>query len=160
MNKKRSLLRDNVEKLSTASVHMGTLRAQQNELKKAETGLLRMEQRVFMGQEKVRNLRALLSEARLKHKQKNTPQTKRTSETVAKKLQLALQKRNEAVSRFRDMKQIVRDQRAMYKKLEKKEVAKQKAVAKFLKTWERDYDREIKLREKKAKQRRRWMQSD
>jgi len=160
LNKKRSLLRDNVEKLSTASVHMGTLRAQQNELKKAETGLLRMEQRVFMGQEKVRNLRALLSEARLKHKQKNTPQTKRTSETVAKKLQLALQKRNEAVSRFRDMKQIVRDQRAMYKKLEKKEVAKQKAVAKFLKTWERDYDREIKLREKKAKQRRRWMQSD
>ena len=160
MNKKRSLLRDNVEKLSTASVHLGTLRAQQNELKKAETRLLCMEQRVFMGQEKVRNLRALLSEARLKHKQKNTPQTKRTSETVAKKLQLALQKRNEAVSRFRDMKQIVRDQRAMYKKLEKKEVAKQKAVAKFLKTWERDYDREIKLREKKAKQRRRWMQSD
>lgn len=160
MNQKRLLLRKNVEKLSTTSVKEDTLRAQQDELKKAETRLSRIEQRVLRHQTKMRDLRTLLSEKRLRHKQKNTPQTKRACETVANKLKLAIRQRNETVSDFREIKQIVRDQRTMCKKLEKKEAAKQKAVAQFLKKWERDYDREIKLREKKAKQRRRWLQSD
>lgn len=160
MNQKRSLLSENVKNISTTSVEEGALRAQLDELKKAETKLSQAEQRVFRHQAKVQNLRTLLSETRLRHKQKNTPQTKRACETVANKLKLAIQQRNELVSEFRDIKQIARDQRGMCKKLEKKEAAKQKAVAQFLKKWERDYDREIKLREKKAKQRRRWLQFD
>ena len=119
-----------------------------------------MEQRVFQLQDKVRQLRTLLSEARLRRKEKNTPQSKRACESVANKLNHAIQRRNEVVSQFREMKQIVRDQKAMLKKLEKKEAAKQKAVAQFLKKWEREYDREIKLREKKARQRKRWLKSD
>ena len=160
LNQKRSLLRDNVKKLSTSSVNTDTLQTQHDGLKKAETRLLRMEQRVFMCQDKVRNLRAQLGKARLSYKMKNTPQAKRVVDTAANKLKNAIQQRNEVVSSFRDMKQMVSDQRAMCKKLEEKEAAKQKAVARFLKKWERDYDREIKLREKKAKQRRRWMESD
>jgi hypothetical protein len=154
------LLRGNIKNLSTASVTADTLRTQKNELAKAENKLRRLEQQVFQSQDKVRQLRALLTETRLRHKEKNTPQSKRACESVANKLSNAIQRRDERVSQFRDMKQIVRDQQAMCRKLERKEAAKQKAVAQFLKKWERDYDREIRLREKKARQRRRWLKGD
>jgi ABC-type transporter Mla subunit MlaD len=160
LKQKRSLLRGNIEKLSKPSVRVNTLRAQKDELKKAETALVRKEQRVFRLQVKVRDLRAQLNETKLRHKNKNTAQSKRACETAANKLKTAIQHRKEAVSQYRDMKQVVRDQRATYRKLERKEAAKQKAVAQFLKKWEREYDREISLREKKAKQRRRWLESD
>ena len=160
MKQKPSLLRGNIEKLSKPSVRSDTLDAQKTELKKAESALSRKEQRVFILQEKVRDLRALSSQAKLRHKESNTTQSKKAAETAARKLRVGIQQRNEAVSQFRDMKQVVRDQRVMYKKLQRKEAAKQKAVAQFLKQWEREYDREIRLREKKAKQRRRWLESD
>jgi hypothetical protein len=41
-----------------------------------------------------------------------------------------------------------------------KEEAKQKAVAKFLKEWERNYDREICMKEKYIRQRKRLTKPD
>ena len=160
MNQKRSLLHENVKNISSTSVEEGTLRAQLSELKQAETRLSRAEQRVFTHQAKVRDQRTLLSETRLRHNQKNNPQTKRACQSAVKKLKLANQRRIESVSGFRDLKLIVRDLRVVYKTLDKKEAAKQKAVAQFLKRWERDYDREIKMLEKNANKRARWLQSD
>ena len=160
MNQKRSLLHENVKNISNISVKEGTLRAQLSELKQAETRLSRAEQRVFAHQAKVRDQRTLLSEIRLSHNQKNNPETKRACQSAAKKLKLANQRRIESVSGFRDLKLIVRDLRVVYKTLDKKDAAKQKAVAQFLKMWERDYDREIKILEKNANKRARWLQSD
>ena len=160
MNQKQSLLHENVKNISSASVEEVTLHDALSELKKAEARLPRAEQRVFKCQAKVRDQRALLSATRLRHKQKNNPQTKRACESVVNKLELTKQQCIESVSRFRDIKQIVRDLRAVYKRLERKEAAKQKAVAQFLKKWERDYDRKVKIHEKNANQRRRWLQSD
>lgn len=160
MNQRRSLLHENVKNIANVSVKEDTLRAQRDELNKAEKRLARAEQRVSRYKAKVQDQKTLSSEARLRHKQKNTAQTKRACESAANKLKLAKQQYAEAVSGLRDIKQIVRDLRAVSKKLEKKEAAKQKAVAQFLKKWERDYDRKIALLEKNAEQRRRWLQSD
>lgn len=160
MKQKGSLLRGNIEKITKDSVPAETLQHRQAELKKAETQLLRMEQRVFQLQDKVRQTRVQAAKARRRYKEKNTSQSRQASESAANKLRNMIRRRNEVVSQFREMKQFVRDQRATYKQLEKKEMLKQKAVAQFLKKWERDYDREIKLREKKARQRSRWLRSD
>lgn len=160
MKKKRSLLHENVEKLSNASVKEDALRVSLSELKKGEARLSRAEQRVAKCEARVQDQKMLVSDARLRHKGEDSSQARRACESAVKKLALANQQYKESVSGFRDIKQIVRDHRAVYKKLEKKEAAKQKAVAQFLKKWERDYDRKTKMLEKNASQRERWLKSD
>lgn len=160
MKQKRSLLHENVKNISNASVKEDALRVHLSELKKGEARLSRAEQRVFKCEAKVQDQKTLLSEARLRYKRENSPETKRACESAVKKLTLANQQYKESVSGFRDMKQVVRDLGAVYKKLEKKEAAKQRAVAQFLKKWEHDYDRKTKILEKNASQRERWLKSD
>lgn len=160
MKKKQSLLHENVKKLSNASVKEDALRVSLSELKKGEARLSRAEQRVAKCEARVQEQKTLLGEARLRHKREDSSQTRRACESATKKLALANKQYKESVSGCRDIKQIVRDHRAVYKKLEKKEAAKQKAVAQFLKKWERDYDRKTRILEKNASQRERWLKAD
>jgi hypothetical protein len=67
----------------------------------------------------------------------------------------AVQQRDRVLSDYREMKLMVRDQRTLCRSLEKKEEAKQKAVARFLKEWERRYDQEIRIKEKTVRKRER-----
>ena len=50
---------------------------------------------------------------------------------------------------------MVRDQRTLCRGMEKKEEARQKAVARFLKEWEREYDQGIRMKEKTVRKRER-----
>ena len=56
---------------------------------------------------------------------------------------------------YRELKQIVRDQRTICRHLGKKEEARQKAVAKFIREWEQNYDRALRLKARNVNQRRR-----
>ena len=57
------------------------------------------------------------------------------------------------MSDYRELKLLVRDQRSLYSSLVKKEEARQKAVARFLKEWELRYDRETRMKEKNIRKR-------
>ena len=64
-----------------------------------------------------------------------------------------MQQRDSVLSDYRELKLLVRDQRSLYRSLVRKEEARQKAVARFLKEWERRYDRETRMKEKNVRNR-------
>ena len=98
-------------------------------------------------------MRQRLAEARKLHRDRDTAQTKRAVMSLTKKLDSALQQRDSVLFDHRELKLLVRDQRSLYRSLVKKEEARQKAVARFLKEWERRYDREIRMQEKNIRKR-------
>lgn len=79
--------------------------------------------------------------------------------TASDKLDNARQQRDKMLSEYRELQLIVRDQRTLVDSLEKKEAARQKAVARFLKEWERNYDREMRMKEKTLRKRRRLLET-
>jgi hypothetical protein len=151
----RILMRNNLERISTGSVTSEELDKQRVNLRSAERKLERMGQRAERVREKIAVLRQQLAERRSLQKERGTAQTKRALAAVMKKLDSAVQQRHGLLSEYREQKLMVRDQRALCRSLEKKEEAMQKAVARFLKQWERDYDREIRLKEKAVRKRER-----
>jgi len=148
-------MRNNLERISTQSVTPNELDEQWKELQAVERKLARMEQGRLKVREKIAGLRQQLAGARGLHREQGTPQTKRALASLTKKLDSALQLRDSISSDYRELKMLVRDQRALYKGLVKKEEARQKAVARFLKEWERRYDREIRMQEKTVRKRER-----
>jgi hypothetical protein len=148
-------MRRNVETISTRSVASGEIEAQQSELAAAMRKLARMNQRMVLIRGKIAGLRQELADARSRQRRRDTPETRQAVKVATNRLAAANQRRERIASDYRDLKPIVREQRALYRKLEKKEEAKQKAVAKFLREWERNYDREIRIKEKNVRQRKR-----
>lgn len=153
MGKDRTLMRENVDRISSRSVTSDDLQAQRILLDKAERKLARMEEARVKIRERITGLREQLAEARSQHSEQNTIQSKRALMALTKKLNRAVQRRESVMSEFRELKLLVRDQRALYKSLVKKDIARQKAVAMFLKEWERNYDRETRMQEKNIRKR-------
>lgn len=56
--------------------------------------------------------------------------------------------RKQAAARLREARNLLREQKQLAREAERKERAKQRAVAAFLKKWERDYDLEMKRKKK------------
>jgi len=148
-------MRNNVNRLSTQSVASDELREQGAELDAVQHKLARMEQGKVKVHEKIAGLRQQLAEARSLHKEQGTAQTKRTLMRLTKNLDSAIQQRDSIQSDCRELKLLVRDQRALYRSLIKKEEARQKAVARFLEEWERRYDRETRMKAKNVRKRER-----
>lgn len=155
MSADRTLMRNNVEKISTRSVDSDELDKQRALLQSAERSLVRMERDIEKVGEKIIGLRQQLAERRSLHKERGTAQTKRALAAAVKKLESAAQQRHGLLSDYREQKLMVRDQRALCRSMEKKEEARQKAVARFLKEWEREYDQDIRLKEKTVRKRER-----
>jgi len=153
LGKDRTLMRENVDRISSRSVTSDDLQAQRILLDKAERKLARMEEARVKIRERITGLREQLAEARSQHSEQNTIQSKRALMALTKKLNRAVQRRESVMSEFRELKLLVRDQRALYKSLVKKDIARQKAVAMFLKEWERNYDRETRMQEKNIRKR-------
>ena len=149
----RTLMRNNLEKIVTLSVTPDELGEQRAVLEAAERKLTRMEQRRVQILKKIAGLRQRLAEARNLHRDRDTAQTKRALMSLTKKLDSAMQQRDSILSDYRELKLLVRDQRSLYRSLVKKEDAMQKAVARFLKEWERRYDRETRMKEKNIRKR-------
>ena len=154
MKRGRVLQHSNVEKLTTSSVASEELVTQQQELVKVERALKRMDQRVEKVKETVARARGRLAEMREKDRAQGTSQTKRAVATARDRLEQAREKRDSLLSDYREMKLMVRDQRLLVRGLEKKEVAKQEAVARFLRQWERDYDRKMRMKARTVHKRR------
>jgi hypothetical protein len=159
MSPDRALRRKNVEKIATDSVTSDEINAQRAELTAAERKLARMDQGIAKIREKVARLRQRLADARHQGRQRNTAQTGRAVTTASDKLDNARQQRDKMLSEYRELQLIVRDQRTLVDSLEKKEAARQKAVARFLKEWERNYDREMRMKEKTLRKRRRLLET-
>jgi len=151
----RTLMRNNVEKISTRSVDSDELDKQRALLQSAERSLVRMERGIEMVGEKIIGLRQQLAERRSLHKERGTAQTQRALAAAVKKLESVAQQRHGLLSDYREQKLMVRDQRALCRSMEKKEEARQKAVARFIKEWEREYDQDIRMKEKAVRKRER-----
>jgi len=149
----RTLKRRNVDKITTKSVTLDEIGAQQKELSAAERILKQTGNRVIKSKEKVTLEIQRLADARNQYRSRNTKQTQRVFNTAATRLQKARQERDKLISEYRELKLIVRDQRNMLRSLEKKETAKQEAVASFLKEWERNYDRKMRMKQKTIRKR-------
>lgn len=124
-------------------------------LESAERKLERKEQDITRVREKIAGLKQQLAEVRSLKLERDTAQTKRALAAVIKILEGAVQQRHGMLSDYRELKLMVRDQRTLCTTLEKKEEARQKAVARFLKEWERNYDRGIRMKEKIVRKRER-----
>ena len=155
MVRNTNLMRRNVRRIAKQSVESDEIKAQAAALAVAERKLARLGQRMAQMREKVAERRQALAEARTRRGQERTPETARIVTSAMSKLDAMIRRRNAMLEEYRELKSMVRDQRALCRALEKKEEAKQKAVAKFLKEWERNYDREIRIREKNVRQRKR-----
>jgi predicted nucleic acid-binding Zn-ribbon protein len=155
----QTLKRKNIEKITTSSVASDEITAQQKELATAERKLKQVGNSVSKIKDKVELVRQQLSVARNQYRSANTKQTQRAFTTANNRLQKLRQDLDRKLSEYREIKLIARDQRSLVKSLEKKETAKQKAVARFLKEWERDYDQNMRMKRKTVHKRRRAMKT-
>jgi hypothetical protein len=155
MCSQRTLKGGNIEKIRNDSASSEEISAQNKLLVAAERNLQKIERNALISKDKVIQLRARLDITRAQHESRNTKQTERALKTAKARLQKARQVRDKLLTDYREHKLIVRDQRNLLNSLEKKEVAKQKAVAKFLKEWERDYDRKMRMKENTIQRRKR-----
>ena len=155
MCSQRTLKGRNIEKIIKESASSEEINAQKKGLVAAERNLQKIERNAVISKDKVVLLRGRLDVARTEHRSRNTKQTERAFKTAKARLQKARQIRDQLLTDHREQKLIVRDQRNLLNSLEKKEVAKQKAVAKFLKEWERDYDRKMRMKENTVQRRKR-----
>lgn len=147
----RALKNSNIKNITVSSVASDEISAQRKELAAAERRLDRMEQKILAKKDQVAQSRQRLSDLRNQSKTKNKKQITRMHETAKNRLSKSLQQRDKILSEYRELKLIVRDHRTLLKALEKKEAARQAAVARFLKEWERDYDRKMRIKQKNAR---------
>ena len=155
MAQKRTLMRENVKSISTESVSSDEIEIQRKALAAVQRKLDSMAHRILLIRERIAVLRDELAEAKQLHRDSSSTKTERAVTAAVNKVDTAIRRRNKLLENYREMKQIVRNQGALCKTLEKKEEAKQKAVAKFIKEWERNYDREVRMKEKNVRQRKR-----
>lgn len=149
------MMKKNVDRISTRSIASGEIKEQQSLLDTAERKLAKMGQHIERIRVKILELRRQAVDARRQHKEQGTTKTKRALTSVLKKLDAALEQRDMTLSDSRELKLVVREQRAVCRSLERKEEARQKAVAVFLKEWERSYDREVRMKAKNIRKRNR-----
>jgi hypothetical protein len=153
MSPERITRRRNVEKIASDSVASGEIDAQREELTAIEDRLQVMERDLIRLRERVARLRQQLSAARSRHRERNNARTLQALDRASEKLAHARQQRDTMLSGYRELKLVVRDQRALLRSLERKEAAKQEAVARFLKEWERDYDQKMGINRKRIRKR-------
>ena len=151
----KTLKRKNIEIITTSSVASDEIIAQQKELATAERMLKHVGNSVLKIKDKVVLVRQQLIDARDQYRSIKTKRTQRALTNANDRLQSLRQDLDKKQSEYRELKLIVRDQRSLIKSLEKKEAAKQKAVARFLKEWERDYDRNMRMKRETVQKRRR-----
>lgn len=75
--------------------------------------------------------------------------------TARERAKSASKRRREALANLREARSLLREQQQLARDAERKERAKQRAVAAFLKQWEREYDLEMKRKKKNIKLRKR-----
>ena len=147
----RALKQRNIDNIATSSVTSREIDAQRKELVAAERNLSRMEQKLLVLKDQVDQSILRQKDLRGQYKVKKTKQIRRRLEVANNRLSDLRQRRDNMLPEYRELKLMVRDQRALLKALEKKEIARQAAVARFLKEWERDYDRKMRRKHKNAR---------
>ena len=146
----RTLKRRNIENITANSVASDEIETQRKELAAAEHRLQRMKQRILATKDRVAKARQQLYDLRNQTKVEDTKKNRRRRDTFKNRLGRLRQQRDIMLAEHRELNLMVRDQRALLKALEKKEVARQAAVARFLEEWERDYDRKMRRKKKNA----------
>ena len=151
----QALKRKNIKKILNRSVASNEIDSQQKELANSERKLNQAGDNVSKIKDKVDQARQRLIEVRNQHRTSKTKQAQRAITSANNRLQIFRQDLDDKRAIYRELMIIVREQKSMVKSLEKKEAAKQKAVAKFLKDWERDYDHKMHLTRSNVQKRKR-----
>lgn len=151
----KTLKRKNIEKIMNRSVASNEIVTQQKELVNTERKLKQAGDSLLKIKDKVVFVHQQLIGVRDQNRIKKTKQTQRALISANNRLQKLRQDLDEKRSKYRELKIIVREQKSIVKSLEKKEAAKQKAVARFIKKWERDYDQKLRLKRNNLKKRKR-----
>jgi predicted nucleic acid-binding Zn-ribbon protein len=155
MGADKSVKHRNVKKIATSSVASAEIDDQRRKLITAERKLGRLDIALAEGREQIDAARERLAAVREACRTGKTAQMQRALNAAKKKLEVARRRRDKTLSAYREFKLVVRDQRSLLKSLEKKEIARQKAVAVFLKEWEREYDKKIRMKSKEIEKRKR-----
>ncbi len=106
------------------------------ELGRAETDLEKAKKYEAQMKERLDSVKA-------KAHQGKTTAAKQPEHAARKQLQAASKQRQKAAARYKEASMLLREQKQLAKEFERKERAKEKAVAAFIKKWERDYDRDM-----------------
>jgi hypothetical protein len=148
-------MQQNVKRISTTNSTMDEINAQRAALQAAERRLARLAARGMQAREKINDLRRELAGLRARGRNRATPATVQEVRAASSRMAAAVRRRDKLLSDYRELKLFVREQRALCSKLEKKQQARQRAVEKFLREWERNYDRELRMKERNARKRKR-----
>lgn len=91
-------------------------------------------------------------------KSANTKRLSNAALTARHRANESTKLRVEAAAKLREARKILREQEHLVKELERKERAKERAVAAFVKKWEREYDLEMRRKKKNITLRKRELQ--
>lgn len=97
-------------------------------------------------------------EATATARQRKSPSAKRSADEIRRKLEGARIEHRQALGRHKEAKALLSEQRELAKLIERKQIARERAVEAFLKKWNREYDRRLGLIKKNAALRRKWLQ--
>jgi hypothetical protein len=98
------------------------------------------------------------SEAAAKARQRNTAAARRLAEEMHHKLKRAEMEHQRAIVQHKEARVLLSEQKELAKLIERKQSARGRAVAAFLKKWNREYDKRLALIRKNASLRRKWLQ--
>ncbi|MFQ6024322.1 MAG: hypothetical protein ACE5NW_16530 [Acidiferrobacterales bacterium] len=74
-----------------------------------------------------------------------------------RRLTLAKTEHRAATARYKEAGMLLREQKLLASAAEQKERAKQKAIAEFVRKWEREYDRKLAIATKNVSLRKKWI---
>ncbi|MFQ5545570.1 MAG: hypothetical protein ACE5FE_06305, partial [Acidiferrobacterales bacterium] len=77
--------------------------------------------------------------------------------TARRRLALAKTEHRAAAGRYKEARMLLREQKLLARAAEQKERAKQKAIAEFVRKWEREYDRKRAIATKNVSLRKKWI---
>ena len=102
--------------------------------------------------------RERLEAAKTRSKSSNSNRTADALLAAKQRVDEATRLRKESAARLREMKKLVREETQLAREAERKARARDRAVAAFLKKWEREYDLEMRRKQKNIELRRRELQ--
>lgn len=97
-------------------------------------------------------------EAAVRARQRKSTSAKKLVAEIRRKLERGQIEHQQAIARRKEASALLSEQEELAKLIERKQIARERAVATFLKRWNRDYDRKLASIRKNASLRRKWLQ--
>lgn len=107
---------------------------------------------------RLKQLKPRASETAARARQRKGTSAKRLADEMRRKLERARIEHQQTIARRKEASALLAEQKELTKLIERKQIARERAVATFLKRWNREYNRKLALIKKNASLRRKWLQ--